>query len=177
MRPLAAPRRIGRIAAYAGDLYQLCACSELENAMTTIPFGGASQSRPSVLPPQTTKWPSNAALGVWLEVLEADSAQFALRQSITDKGGWIITRAKRMRLPPFQQPGVDVLAGQTPIWIIFTLEAHPVSLASVRRPGFPTRRDIQQGKTAGGAGALICALAGGGTGGSVRSLAEALGLF
>ena len=37
MRAFTAARRIGLIAAYAGELYQACACSELSNAMTTIP--------------------------------------------------------------------------------------------------------------------------------------------
>ena len=30
---------------------------------------------------------------------------------------------QEVRLPPFQQPGAGVLAGPTPIWIIFMLEA------------------------------------------------------
>src|ERR1700740_1050586 len=55
MRPFTAARRIGLIAAYAGELYQACACSEVSNTMTTIPLGGASPSRLSVLPPRTTK--------------------------------------------------------------------------------------------------------------------------
>jgi hypothetical protein len=54
-RPFTAARRIGLIAAYAGESYQACACSEVSNAMTTIPLGGASPSRLSVLPPRTTK--------------------------------------------------------------------------------------------------------------------------
>lgn len=57
MRPFEAPSRIGLIAEYAGELYQACARSELSNAMTTIPLGGAPPSRVSVLPPRTTKWP------------------------------------------------------------------------------------------------------------------------
>src|SRR5215831_12229823 len=48
MRPFTAARRIGLIAAYAGESYQACACSEVSNAMTTTPLGGASPSRLSV---------------------------------------------------------------------------------------------------------------------------------
>jgi hypothetical protein len=55
MRPFTAACRICFIVSYAGELYQACACSELSNAITTIPVGGASPSRLSTLPPATTK--------------------------------------------------------------------------------------------------------------------------